>query len=102
MSIKDSLESISKEHEQFGDDKEHLIGSQFVVSNSLESMILQKAENNRVLFRNFKNYLVKDVEKRNSVYVKIDPVYEKISGINTKGWKKLIYNADIKASHDVG
>jgi len=76
MPIKDSLESIGKGYEKTGDDRGHLIGDQFGGTNSLENMILQKAEINRVSFRNFENQLAKEVKAGNSVYVKIEPVYD--------------------------
>ena len=79
MPIKDSLETIGKGHEQIGDDREHLIGDQFGGSNSLENMIPQKAGINRVSFRNLENQLSKEVKAGNSVYVKIEPVYDGVS-----------------------
>ena len=79
MPIRDSLEAIGKGYQHIGDDRGHLIGDQFGGSNSLENMIPQKAEINRVSFKNFENQLAKEVKAGNSVYVKIEPVYNGVS-----------------------
>lgn len=79
MPIRDSLETIGKGYDQIGDDRGHLIGDQFGGANSLENMIPQKSEINRVSFRNFENQLAKEVKAGNSVHVKIEPVYDGIS-----------------------
>lgn len=74
--IKDSIEDIGKGYQNQGDDRGHLIGDQFGGKNGLENMIPQNAEVNRVEFKNFENQLAKELKTGNSVYVKIDPVYE--------------------------
>lgn len=76
MFIKDSLETIGKGYQELGDDRGHIIGDQFGGSNGLENMIPQKADVNRVAFKNFENQLANEVKAGNSVHVKIDLVYD--------------------------
>ena len=74
--LKETMDDIGKGDERSGDDRGHLIADMFKGSGGLENLVPMDAHLNRGEYKSMENTLAKAVKNGDSVYFKVEPVYQ--------------------------
>ena len=74
--IEEKMEEIGKGDERPGDNRSHLVGDQFNRPGRLENLVPMAVSLNKGEYKAMENTLAKAVKNGDSVYFKVEPVYQ--------------------------